>query len=168
MTGASTPSTPPVRLRPIAAADQLFLCRVYASTRQSEMALVSWSEAEKEAFLRMQFEAQHSYYQDEFPKAAFQVIELEGRPIGRLYVDRRPDEIRLIDITLLPEFRNAGIGSQLLHDLLGEAAAADKPLRIHVERFNPALQLYQRLGFRQVEERGAYYLMEWSPNPPKL
>jgi ribosomal protein S18 acetylase RimI-like enzyme len=154
-------------LRPIAAADQLFLCRVYASTRQSEMALVSWSEAEKEAFLRMQFEAQHSYYQDEFPKAAFQVIELEGRPIGRLYVDRRPDEIRLIDITLLPEFRNAGIGSQLLHDLLGEAAAADKPLRIHVERFNPALQLYQRLGFRQIEERGVYYLMEWNPGSPK-
>jgi len=131
------------------------------------MELVSWSETEKEAFLRMQFEAQSRYYEEQFPRASFQVIELEGRPIGRLYVDRRPDEIRLIDITLLPEFCNAGIGSALLRDLLDEATAADRPLRIHVERFNPALRLYQRLGFRQVEERGAYFLMEWSPGSPK-
>jgi hypothetical protein len=41
-----------------------------------------------------------------------------------------------------------------LRGLRSEAAAAGKPLRTHVERFNPALRLYQRLGFRQIDDRG--------------
>ena len=144
--------------------DREFLCRLYASTRQEELAPVPWSEPEKEAFLRLQFEAQDRHYQEHFPAAAFQIIELDARPIGRLYVDRRADEIRLIDIALLPEFRGAGIGTALLMELIDEAAAASKPLRIHVERFNPALRLYQRLGFRPLEEHGVYLLMEYRPS----
>lgn len=85
------------------------------------------------------------------------------RPIGRLYVDRRADEIRVVDIALLPEHRRQGIGSALLENILAEAAAAHKPVRIHVEKFNPALRLYQRLGFHQVRDTGVYFLMEWLP-----
>lgn len=144
--------------------DREFLCRLYASTRQEELAPVPWSEPEKEAFLRLQFDAQDRHYQEHFPAAAFQIIELDAQPIGRLYVDRRADEIRLIDIALLPEFRGAGIGTALLMELIDEAAAAGKPLRIHVERFNPALRLYQRLGFRPLEEHGVYLLMEYRPS----
>jgi ribosomal protein S18 acetylase RimI-like enzyme len=151
-----------VALRPIAPGDQAFLSRVYAGTRTDELALVDWDEGQKAAFLAMQFAAQHRYYQEHYADADFAVILAGFRPVGRLYVARWPDEIRIVDIALLPEHRNAGIGTSLLKQLQAEAAQAGKPLRIHVERFNPALRLYERLGFRQIDDRGVYWLMEWS------
>ncbi len=154
---------PGVSLRPMRARDKPFLYRVYASTRTEELAVVDWSEADKTAFLEQQFEAQHGYYQAQFPDAAFQVIERDGEPIGRLYLDRRAEEIRIIDIALLPAHRRAGIGGALLREILGEADAAGKAVRIHVERNNPALGLYQRLGFREIDDQGVYLLMQWAP-----
>ncbi len=154
---------PGVTLRPMRAGDQDFSYRVYASTRAEELAVVDWSEAEKAAFLEQQFEAQRRYYQEQFPDAAFQVIERGGEPIGRLYLDRRAEEIRIIDIALLPAHRRAGIGGALLRAILVEAAAAGKAVGIHVERNNPALGLYHRLGFQEIDDQGVYLLMEWSP-----
>ncbi|HVT57329.1 MAG TPA: GNAT family N-acetyltransferase [Thermoanaerobaculia bacterium] len=158
---ASPPSA--ITFRPIAAGDEAFLFSVYASTRADELAPVPWSEEQKRAFLGMQFQAQHRFYLENFPACDYLVVLRDGRPAGRLYVDRRPDEIRLIDIALLPEHRGAGIGTALLRQLFAEATAAAKPLRIHVERFNPALRLYSRLGFTQVADEGVYLLMEWRP-----
>jgi ribosomal protein S18 acetylase RimI-like enzyme len=152
-----------ISFRPICEEDEGFLFRLYASTREEELAQVDWGPVEKEAFLRMQFDAQHKYYQEQFAQAAFQIILADDRAIGRLYVDRRPDEIRIIDIALMPEARNGGIGTAILEDLLAEAAEAAKPVRIHVERFNPALRLYERLNFSQTGDNGVYFLMEWSP-----
>jgi ribosomal protein S18 acetylase RimI-like enzyme len=150
-----------VPLRPAAPEDFDFLARVYASTRTEELAPVPWNAEQKAAFLRAQFEAQDKYYRENYTGAEFLVI-LDGEvPAGRLYVDRWPDEIRLMDIALLPEHRGKGIGTRLLNDLQEEARAAGKPLRIHVERMNPALGLYERLGFAPVEDRGVYWLMEW-------
>ncbi len=151
----------PTSLRPIKAEDEALLFEIYASTRTEEMALVNWSDAQKEAFLRMQFAAQHQHYQNAFPDARFDIILSEGRPIGRLYVDRRPDEIRIVDIALLPHGRNQGVGSSLLKELLAEARDAGKPVRIHVEHNNPALRLYERLGFLRIGDTGIYFLMEW-------
>jgi len=154
-----------ITLRPITPEDLNFLCQVYASTRQEEMALVTdWSEAQKTAFLKMQFNAQHAHYTEHYARAQFQIILLEGMPIGRLYVDRRTKEIRIVDISLLPEYRNQGIGSGLLKEILNEGAQASLPVTIHVEMFNPALRLYDRLGFHQIADHGVYYLMEWKPD----
>ncbi len=139
-------------LRPITPEDQAFLRRVYASTRAEEMAVVPWSEGEKEDFLRFQFDAQHRYYQEQFPRAAFDLILRRGEPIGRLYVDRREDEIRLIDIALLPGHRGGGLGGAIMGEILAEGAAAGKLVRIHVEHDNPAMRLYRRLGFEKIEE----------------
>lgn len=152
-----------ITFRPITSDDEALLYRIYASTREDEMALVDWDEAQKAAFLMMQFTAQHRYYQEYYPDAAFDIILLNGQPAGRLYVDRWPEEVRIIDITLLPEYRNAGIGTTLLKGILQEAAQAGKRVSIHVERFNPAMHLYERLGFSMVGEHGVYYLMEWLP-----
>lgn len=154
---------PPITLRPVTPEDESFLYRVYAGTREDELAPLEWDDAQKDSFLRMQFNAQHRFYREQFPSADFDIIQTVDQPIGRLYVDRREDEIRIIDIALLPEHRDSGIGSALLKDLLTEASAAGKPVRIHVERFNPALRLYDRLGFIQVGDNDVYYLMEWSP-----
>jgi ribosomal protein S18 acetylase RimI-like enzyme len=110
----------------------------------------------------MQFAAQYQQYRTMYPEARFDVILLDDRPIGRLYVARREDEILLIDIALLPEYRNAGIGTRLLRDLLAEAAQAGKPVRGHVQKGNPAQRLYERLGFVRMADRGVYWLIEWS------
>ena len=135
--------------------------RLYASTRADELAQTPWSDEEKQSFLDMQFQAQHAHYQKHFPEASYQIIEQIGEPIGRLYLDRRPDELRIIDIALLPEKRGEGIGGVLMRNILDEAAIAGKPVRIHVERNNPAMHLYERLGFQKVEDQGVYWLMEW-------
>ncbi len=148
--------------RPIRADDEAFLSQLYASTREDVQSL-DWDEARKAAFLRMQYLAQHRYYQQQFTKAAFDLILHHDQPIGRLYVDRRDDEIRIIDIALLPAYRNTGIGTTVLKELLAEATQVGKPVRLHVERYNPALRLYQRLGFVKIGETGVYDLMQWSP-----
>jgi ribosomal protein S18 acetylase RimI-like enzyme len=156
-----------ISLRPIAAEDMDFLLRVYGSTRAEELQLVpDWSDEQKDAFVRMQFQAQHAWYQEHYGDAQFDVVLVDGVPAGRLYVHRRGSEIRLVDITLLPEFRGRGIGGRLLDTLMAEAAAAGKPLTIHVEKHNPAMRLYRRLGFSAVADRGPYDLMEWKPPPP--
>ncbi len=150
-------------LRPLTAADEPFLYRLYASTREEEMQLVNWSPDQKTAFLRMQFQAQHTYYQQEFPTAAFDVIELRGQPIGRLYVERLDQEIHLIDIALVPAYRQRGIGRGYMRMLLREARDKQVPVRLYVEQFNPAYEWYRRLGFRKIEDMGVYILMRWQP-----
>ena len=150
-------------LRPVAPDDHEFLFSVYASTRTEELALTDWDDARKAGFLRMQFNAQHAYYIQHYATASFQVIELDGQPIGRLYVDRWPAEIRIVDIALLPQWRNQGIGTRLLEDILAQADQAGMPVTIHVEMFNLALSLYTRLGFAPVDTHGVYYLLRREP-----
>ena len=150
-----------MELWPAAAEDADFLQRVYASTRSDELALTDWSDEQKAQFCRMQFEAQDRHYREHYPGAEFCVIERDGEAIGRLYVDRREREIRIMDISLLPAARGAGLGTRLLRDLKEEARAVGSVVSIHVEKFNPALRLYQRLGFQPVEDLGVYLLMEW-------
>jgi ribosomal protein S18 acetylase RimI-like enzyme len=152
-----------VTLRPATPEDEPFLHAVYATTRADELALVDWNDAQKAAFVQMQFTAQHRYYHEQFADAAFQVVECNGTPAGRLYVGRWPEEIRIIDISLLPAYRNRGIGGWLIGQLLDEAAGARKRVSIHVEHNNPALRLYTRLGFSPVADEGVYLRMEWTP-----
>ena len=122
-----------------------------------------WTDEQKEAFLRQQFEAQHAWWQEHYTGASFDVVLVAGKPAGRLYVDEWRDEIRIVDIALLPDHRNAGIGTSLLSALVSESEAVGRPLSIHVERFNPALRLYGCLGFRKVADKGVYFLMERAP-----
>ncbi|MBT9314089.1 GNAT family N-acetyltransferase [Leptothoe spongobia] len=150
--------------RSITEADQPFLKQVYASTREEELAIVPWPEEQKQTFLEFQFNAQHTFYQNQFGDAAFWVIEQAGVPIGRLYLDRRADEIRIIDIALLPAYRDRGIGTALLNTILAVGQANNQPVRIHVEQNNRALNLYRRLGFVQIGGESVYYLMEWTPS----
>jgi ribosomal protein S18 acetylase RimI-like enzyme len=157
----SPENKPIITGRPCTEADLAFLYEVYTSTREEEMAMVPWDDEQKEAFLRMQFHAQHTYYHAQFPGASYSIIEAGGVAAGRLYINRSEDEILIIDIALLPRYRRQGIGTGLLREILREGAEAAKPVRIHVEKFNPALRLYERLGFLPVGDNGVYLLMEW-------
>lgn len=149
--------------RPKNDTDRPFLAEVYASTRSDEMAMVPWTPEQKAEFLAMQFDAQWAHYEQYYPEAAFLVIERDGEAIGRLYVDRASEEICLIDIALLPEARGNGLGTRMVEEILDEARAVGKPVEIHVERFNPAMRLYERLGFVPSGENGVYYRMLWTP-----
>ena len=152
-----------VRLRTATDDDREFLVGLYGSVRAQELAMVTWEQGQQEAFVRMQFDAQDAEYHRMNPNGTFDVIELQGRPVGRLYVDRRPDEIRIVDISLLPQARGAGIGGGLLAELMDEAATSGRRLTIHVEIANRAESLYTRLGFVEVARRGPYRRMEWTP-----
>ncbi len=150
-------------LRPANPEDESFFFKVYASTRAEEMAIVPWNDEQKQQFVRMQFKAQTESYQREFPAAKYDVIVRNGAPAGRLIVNRSELGILIIDIALLPEHRNFGIGSALIAELKEEARKASRPLQLSVENFNPALRLYEQLGFEKVSEVGFYYRMEWRP-----
>lgn len=141
--------------------DDEFLFRVYAGTRAEELAQTGWDAAQLETFLRMQFAAQAAHYRREFPAAEYTVVQAGGVDVGRLYLDRRDDEICILDIALLPGYRRLGLGSALLRAVLAEAATARRRVVLHVERDNPALGLYLRLGFVEIDERGIYKLMHW-------
>ena len=150
-----------VSFRPVCEADTELLVAIYASTRADELAQVAWDDAQKDAFVRMQFEAQRKFYQSEYPGAEFQIILVADEPAGRLYVHRRECEIRIMDIALLPGFRGRGIGTQILENILAEGTRTQRPVTIHVESFNPAQRLYDRLGFKRVGSNGVYHLLEW-------
>ena len=151
-----------ITLRPVVlAADQDFLLQVYASTRAHEMSLVPWTDAQKQAFVRQQFEAQLAHYAMQYPEANHGLIHKQGTPVGRLYLARGPEVLHILDITILPARRNTGIGSHVMGELLREAKQAKKRVTIYVESFNPSLRLFERLGFRKVEENGFQFLMEW-------
>jgi ribosomal protein S18 acetylase RimI-like enzyme len=152
-----------ISLRQATAQDAEFFYRLYASTRWEELAQTNWSDEQKAQFCAMQFHAQTADYGANYPHAQFSVIERQGEPAGRLIVDRRERAIHIIDIALIPEMRGQGTGTHLLGELMNEATLAGQPLSIHVETFNPALRLYQRLGFRPIEDKGVYLLMEWTP-----
>lgn len=155
---------PSISLRPAGADDREFLFALYASTREEELSIVQWSPEQKEQFLRMQFHAQTVHYESHFPAASFDVIMAGDQRAGRLIVDRRPDEIHIIDIALIPAYRGQGIGSSYLNELANEAHSRGVPLRIFVEVDNPAQRLYERIGFVCIADHGAYRHMELAPS----
>jgi ribosomal protein S18 acetylase RimI-like enzyme len=156
-----------VALRELRPDDGALLCRIYASTRLEELAPLGWSDEQIDAFLRMQYEAQRQDYWSNYDTSRFNVITCDGVDAGRLYVERRDKELSIIDIALLPEFRNLGIGELLITQLFDEADANDLAVRIHVEHENRAQHFYLRLGFAFCGEAGPIYrLMERLPRAP--
>jgi len=150
-------------LRTVRNEDEDFLFRLYASTRQEEMSAWGWDATQQDAFLRMQFRAQRQGYAADYAGADHQVILADAEPVGRLMVHRTEKEVRLVDISVLPEYRNRGMGAALIHDLMAECQASRKALCLQVAKGNRAARLYERLGFLQTGEDEIYYHMGWNP-----
>jgi len=158
----SPPCGGTVTLRAVTADDDDFLLAVYASTRADELAQVQWGEGQKELFVRWQFELQRREYKARFPDAAYDVILVDDRPAGRIWVGRNEKQIRLLDIALFPEFQNRGVGTVLLRGLMDEAVITGRALRHMVFVLNnDAQRFYERLGFVVIEDLGAYKHMEY-------
>jgi len=164
-TGGSGPKAPggkklngaEVTLRPVEPADEAFLLGLYATTRADELALTDWTDEQKAAFVRHQFDAQTHHYREHYPTATFDLILVDGEPAGRLYIDRWPSETRIMDIALVPQRRGRGIGRELIEAIQAEG----RDVSVHVERFNPARRLYARLGFESEDAGPVYVLMRW-------
>lgn len=153
-----SPPGPSVTLRPAEEEDRPFMLRVYASTREPELERAGMPREQWGAFVAHQFEAQNRAYED-YENTSFEVVLVAGEPAGRLIVARWPEELRVVDVALLPEYRARGIGGTLMRQLIDEAEERGVKASIHVERFNPAQRLYARLGFRPVAEVGDVYLL---------
>ena len=150
-----------VSLRLAGPDDESFMVEVYGSTREQELAVVPWSPEQRLAFIKMQHDAQQSHYRKYYPEGEQSVILWEERPVGRVYVARIEKQIRILDITVLPRYRNHGIGTVIIERLMSEGEETGKPVAIMVESYNPSLQLFERLGFTESETKGAHILMEW-------
>jgi len=149
-----------ITLRPVVAEDYDFLLHLYASTRADEMAMVPWTDEQRQSFVRSQFDAQQDHYGRKYPSANHDVILSTDREVGHLHVARLENEIRIVDLTLLPPERNSGTGTYLLKQLLEESRQTGKDIRIYVEEFNPSLTLFKRLGFRVIGQEGFHLLLE--------
>lgn len=147
-------------LRLVRPEDQDFLFKLYASTRAQEIAAFGWPAAQQEAFLRMQFMAQQRSYESAYPQAEHQIVEQNGMPVGRIMVHRENDFARLVDISLLAEYCGQGIGSELISALMEQCAGDGATLKLQVRQANPAVRLYERLGFIRAGEDAMYIQME--------
>jgi ribosomal protein S18 acetylase RimI-like enzyme len=158
-----------VTLRPVTDEDEEILLKIYASTREDEMQQATgWTDEQKEMFLRWQLQMQRRDYEGRFPDADYQLILFKGKPAGRLWVGRTPEQIRLLDIAILPEFQNRKIGGHLLRQLIKESEETGIPLRHMIYKLNTgARRFYERLGFKLVEDDRMYLLMERHPGTQK-
>ncbi|WP_246722573.1 GNAT family N-acetyltransferase [Aliikangiella sp. G2MR2-5] len=151
-------------MRKYSSDDISFMHQLYASTRESELALTNFSVEEKERFISQQFSAQLEHYTRHYDTSSFYIVEVGNQPVGRLFVDYWESEIRIVDIALMPEYRNLGIGSYYFEKLFEQARELNQPVTIHVEHNNPAKKLYERLGFKlKTQTNEIYLLMEWRP-----
>lgn len=155
---------PDVQLCAASEDDGEILFDLFAASRADLIASIpNLDAAQKEKFLRLQFQAQRDQYLTQFSNAQWDLVVIRGRVVGQILVAPIGDELRLVDVSLLPEFRNRGIGGALLRDLLDRAASENRCVSLHVLPSNPAIHLYWRLGFVGVGEQGPYQHMEWRP-----
>ena len=150
-----------ITLRPVDKTDEDFLIELYKSSRGDDLRGLGWTEDRISEFLGMQYDAQRHFLESEYKRATDEVVLCANQPAGRLIVERREHEIRCIDLALLPEHRNSGIGTFLIRTLQNEARREAKPLRLQVIRFNRAVNLLERLGFVRTSETGTHFQMEW-------
>jgi ribosomal protein S18 acetylase RimI-like enzyme len=141
-----------------------FLYDVYASTREAEMAKTGWDNMSIDQYLHLQFKLQNTQFHHNYPKASYNIISWDGNHVGRLFVNRAKDEIRIIDFSLLTKYRNKGLGTRIMRNLVAESEKDGKPLRLSVERSCAAIRLFEREGFTATEDLGAFRFMQRLPS----
>lgn len=150
---------PSITLRKTTNNDYRLLLEIYASTREAELSLSAWSLAEKNAFINMQFQAQHQYYTSLYKDNDFYIVLYNHQLAGRIYSAELDHEIRIVDIALLPDYQRIGIGSYLIKQLIQRALRCKKNITLHVDNTNSAMSWYQKLGFKPMASNGIYTFM---------
>lgn len=148
-----------LELRPASEADEALLRELFASHLERELAYLE--PADRPSFLELQWRARQRDYRHRYPNSEDQIVMAGGVAAGRLLTASAAQELVIVDLALLPDFRGRGIGSALLRRLLAQAAREMMVVHLYVTQMNPAIRLYRRLGFRQVTQCHPYVLMEW-------
>lgn len=151
------------QLRPATASDLPFVTALFASTREAERPYFTGDQSLWDMLMENQALAQDRHYRAHYPGATIDILQLGEEAVGRLCLCALPQEIRVMDIALVPRLRNQGRGSALLKEIMAEGVRRQLPVRLHVENFNPAFRLYKRLGFVHLEDKGLYQFLEWRP-----
>jgi ribosomal protein S18 acetylase RimI-like enzyme len=141
-------------LRPATADDRDFVVEVNRVAMGPYLeATFGWDEAE----LRV-------YFSERFDAAGGEVIEVDGFGVGELLVQRRPGELFLVRLALLPDWQGRGIGSAVVRMLIERARALETALVLDVFQTNPrAAQLYEALGFVRTGESETDVSMRLEP-----
>lgn len=156
--------TPNVKLRPVTPEDETFLISVYGASREQELAMVPWTEEQRHAFVKFQYLAQLNYYQTEFPKSEHFIILADGEPVGRLFLDRRDAQIRILDITILTRHRGKGFGVPVIRYVMDEALTVGKSVGINLDLFSTSQRTFEQLGFKPTEKTDSHTLYAWQAN----
>ena len=127
------------------------------------MAATGWSQAVQDAFLAQQHDAQHRHYRALHAAADWWVIEHSGDPAGRLILQDDGRELLIVDLALLPPYRNRAIGTAILSDIRNFADAEGRAVRLSVAVTNPARSLYERMDYVPVEDGGMHIQMRYTP-----
>jgi ribosomal protein S18 acetylase RimI-like enzyme len=142
--------------------DDAFLEELYFSRREDLYGLFADPEQTR-ALLLIQQRAQAIGYKKEFPNATYEVITFDGQRAGRIVIDRSGGTMAIIDIALLPLFRNRGIGSLILDSILDECQRGKRQCRLSVAKTSQAIRLYLRKGFCTENEMETHFVMKWIP-----
>lgn len=157
-----------ISIRPATDKDDAFLRRVHDAARHWEFeTLLQSGQADiYHTIMAQQYKTQHEVYFASYPAAQYGVIQWTDRPIGRLYVNYRDDEVRVLDIAVLPDYRGHGVGEIVLKGICIEAGMRRVPVRLHVHYLSRAQRLYEALGFRQIGIDGPNLSMQWHHTDP--
>ena len=152
-------------LRPVIDTDEAFLYRLYEATHGQQFALLPLAPSQREALVRMQFDAQRHGYRQQYPASQDAIILAQDKPCGRVWLDfSQPEYLHLLDIAILPEYQGTGLGTAVLQQMMEQARHARKPMHLHVARLNVgAFHLYCRLGFEVTAEDEVYWELMWRP-----
>lgn len=148
-----------ITLRPITQADTPFLLSLFVELRAVEFAFLPLAPEQRDALIDSQYRLQLQHYLTHYPNQDYQVVVCQGKPIGRLLLSRMPDELRIVDISLMASMRGQGLGTMLITHTLQLAKHSLLPVTLHVDIHNPAHSLYRKLGFEVTEQSGAQFLM---------
>jgi len=151
-----------ISLRPVVLPDdEEFLIALYYTCRE-DLQMLQIDEAQKRNISLMQYIAQKQHYEKQFPPAGNDIILLDGKEVGRLWIARFEKEIVGVEFIILPEYRNHKIGTKLLKDLFAEAVATRRDFNFYVLKMNhKAQRLYKRLNCEFIDETPTHFKMHW-------
>jgi ribosomal protein S18 acetylase RimI-like enzyme len=149
-------------LRPVRADDHEFLSRLFYSVHSEKLNPTHLNAEEKHRLIGLMYQGFARHYSAIEPCADDRIVLVNNECIGRMILLQTREEIRLADLAILPQYRQRGIGSALIGQLQTESLISNRPLRLHVARFDRALRLYQRLGFYKIEVAEPYLHLEWT------
>lgn len=150
-----------VSLCPVEPSHTDFLLKLFNECRPDLELIGGINEKQKEDIIFQQFTLEQEQLIKMYPDVEFNVVMLNEKPVGRIYIHHGETADRILEIGLLAEYRNLGIGRKLITTAIENAIKKNKSVRLQVAWFNQrAYKFYKEIGFRVIENQGVSFEME--------